>query len=124
MNGAKIFLSVSAAVWLPYGLYCFVAPDALAANAGVAATTTTGAVELKAMYGGLQAAFGLLALAGTLRADWRRHALVALLFVCAGLGSSRLLAALGAGELSLYTALALVFEWGSTIVCARLLARQ
>ena len=110
-------------MWFPYGIYCFIAPGALAESAGVAATTPTGIVELKAMYGGLQAALGLLALAGALRDDWRRHALAGLLFACAGLGSARLLAAIGAGELSLYTAFALAFEWGSTLFAGRLLAR-
>jgi hypothetical protein len=119
----KGFLTFSAVVWLPYGLYCFINPEALAETAGVTATTATGTIELRAMYGGLQAAVGSLALAGSLRDAWQRAALMGLFFVCAGLGSARLLAAVSAGELSFYTSLGLLFEWGSTAAAAWLLTR-
>ena len=71
----RIVLGLSAAIWLPYGLYCFFAPDALAAIAGVASNSTTGSIELRAMYGGLQLSIGALALAGLLRASLQRPAL-------------------------------------------------
>ena len=58
------FLALSALLWFPYGLYCFFAPTALAAGAGVTFTTPTGATQRVVMYGGLQAALGLLAFAG------------------------------------------------------------
>ena len=57
----RIFLRLSALLWVLYGLYCFVEPSQLAEAAGVAASTTTGTIELRAMYGGLQVAIGLLA---------------------------------------------------------------
>ena len=119
--GRKLFLGLSALVWLPYGLYCFVAPTALAALAGVTFTTATGATELRAMYGGLQAALGLLAFAGLQRASLTRPALITLATVTAGLGSARLLGALSDGAWSGYTLMGLVFEVGSVLWATSLL---
>ncbi len=80
-----IFLAISAALWLPYGLFCFANPGFLAEAAGVSAGTTTGTVELRAMYGGLQAGIGTLALTAIWRETLRRPALLCILFLCAGL---------------------------------------
>lgn len=113
---ARVFLAIFGLFSLPYGIYCFLDPGFLAGFAGVAATTTTGTVELQAMYGGLQTGFGALALFGA----WRpRHAptiLLATVFQCAGLGTFRLLGALRAGEFSTYTSQGIVFELGSTLI--------
>jgi hypothetical protein len=121
--GARIFLGLTGLLWLPYGLFCFVRPGFLAAAAGVAASSSTGTIELRAMYGGLQAAFGVLALLGALRPALTRTALLTSLFLCAGLGSSRLLGAIAASEVSSYTGQALAFELGSTVVALLLLRR-
>jgi hypothetical protein len=51
--GARAFLVCSVLVWLPYGIYCFLVPGALADYAGVVGATATGSTELRAMYGGL-----------------------------------------------------------------------
>ena len=63
------------------------------------------------MYGGLQIALGLLALAGAVRPAFAQHALVALGVVSAGLGSVRLGAAVISGEFASYTLMALVLEF-------------
>lgn len=118
---ARIFLALSALLWLPYGLFCFAQPGFLAGAAGVAATTPTGTVELRAMYGGLQAGLGALALIGALRSGWRRHALAALACLCAGLGMTRLAAGLIAADFSSYTLAGLVVEWLSAGIALVLL---
>jgi hypothetical protein len=120
----SLFLGLSALVWLGYGLYCFVAPQSLADGAGVAFRSPTGATELRAMYGGLQAAIGVLAALGALRARWRRHALVALVFLTGGLASARLAGLALDGGTSAYTAVALAFEWASTAAALFLLSRE
>jgi len=120
---ARFFLGLFGVFSLSYGLYCFAQPGFLDAFAGVAATSTTGTVELRAMYGGLQTGFGALALLGALRPALLRPALVATLFLCAGLGSFRLLGALAASEVSSYTSQGLAFELGSTAIAAFLLRR-
>ena len=118
---SRIFLLLSAALWLPYGIYCLWVPHSLAEAAGVAATSATGTTELRAMYGGLQIAVGLLALAGALRASLRRTALVAIGALTLGLGSARLLGVLLDGGFSQYTGLGLAFEWTSALLCRWLL---
>jgi hypothetical protein len=119
----RLFLAVSASLWLPYGLLCFFAPGFLAEVAGVASTSTTGTIELRAMYGGIQAALGVLSGAAFFQPSLQRPALVALAFVCAGLFTARLLGALLSAEFSPYTSLGLLFEILSTTFATRLLAR-
>jgi hypothetical protein len=120
---ARIFLGLSALIWLPYGLLCFFQPGGLAESAGVVFTSATGATELRAMYGGLQAAIGAVALAGALRPALSRSALGLLLVACAGLGSARLLGAGLDGEVSSYTGMALVLELGTVALTGFLLRR-
>ena len=114
MKGARIFLGASALLWLPYGVYCFLHPEFLAGAGGVAALTPTGTTELRAMYGGLQMAIGAFALLGCLSDGARGSALLALAFLCAGLGSTRLVGAFVDGGFSAYTAGGVFFEWLST----------
>jgi hypothetical protein len=118
---ARIFLALSGLVWLPYGVYCFFSPGYLADAAGIVSTTATGNIELRAMYGGLQAGIGALALAGALRPVWMRSVLFAGCFLFGGLAVTRLLAAIGTGEVSSYTAFGLCFEWTSTVLALWLL---
>ena len=124
MHGSRLFLGLSALLWFLYGLYCFFSPTALADGAGVTATTPTGTTELRAMYGGLQMALGVLAALGLGRAELTRTALVALGLVTAGLGSARLLGAFVDGGWSAYTVMGLVFEFGSAAWASRLLRQK
>jgi hypothetical protein len=119
----RLFLAASALVWLPYGVWCFFAPGFLAEAAGVAATSTTGTIEIRAMYGGLQAALGVLAGAALLHPPLQRPALVALAFLCAGLFTARLVGALLDFDFSSYTAVGMLFEILSCTFATRLLAR-
>jgi hypothetical protein len=120
---ARVFLALSALVWLPYGLWCFASPGFLEGAAGVASTSATGSTELRAMYGGLQAALGALALGGLLRPALRRPALLALGFLTAGLALARLGGLALDGSASAYTASALVFEIPSAALAAFFLSR-
>jgi hypothetical protein len=121
---ARVFLAFAALVWLPYGLWCLADPGYLAGAAGVAFQSPTGSTELRAMYGGLQAGLGALALGGVLRPRLERPALLALGFQCAGLALARLGGVALDGPPSSYTATALVFEIGSAALAAFCLARS
>ena len=121
---ARIFLGLSALLWLPYGLFCFFQPSYLAEVAGVAASSPTGIIELRAMYGGLEAALGVLAGLALFRPQLLRPALVTLAFVCSGLFLARLLGAGLGREVSTYTALGLAFELISAALAAWCLARE
>ena len=120
----RIFFALTALIWLPYGIFCFFQPGFLAESAGVAATSTTGTIELRAMYGGLQAAIGAFALAAALRPPLLDSALIASCFLFPGLAVTRLVAAIASGELSSYTAGGLGLEWGSTAIAIWLLRRR
>jgi Domain of unknown function (DUF4345) len=121
---ARIFLIIAGLMWLAYGVYMLMAPGALAGTAGVGALNGTGTIELRAMYGGLEGAVGLLALWGALDPRLRRAGLAALAFTCSGLGSIRLTSALLAGEFSTYTKQGLGLEIPLSIIAIWLLVRD
>lgn len=120
----RVFLGLSALLWLPYGIYCFLVPTSLADAAGVAFQSPTGSTELRAMYGGLQTALGALAGLAALRSRLVRPALVALAFLAAGLASARALGLALDGGFSSYTAMGLGFEIATVAVAATLLSRE
>ena len=119
----RIFLALSAILWGLYGIYCLLVPGSLHEMAGVVATTPTGTTELRAMYGGLQLAIGVLALMGALRGSLTRTALVALGTLALGLGSARLFGLLVDGHFTSYTGMGLGFEWFTALACRALLRR-
>jgi hypothetical protein len=106
----RVFLGLQAIIFIPYGLYCLVAPESLAAGAGVVATSTTGTIELQTMYGGLQVAVGVMCAVALLRRGFEPVALYALLFVFAGLAVVRVSLGLMHGDMSGYTLFAMIYE--------------
>jgi len=120
---ARLFLLLCAILWLPYGLYCLVQPESLATAAGVVSASRTGTIELRAMYGGLQAAVGTLCLLAALRPGLVRPALLCLAFLCSGLALARFSGAALEREVSSYTALGLGFETLSAGLSVGLLLR-
>ncbi|MEM7412148.1 MAG: DUF4345 domain-containing protein [Myxococcota bacterium] len=118
------FLGFSALLWSGYGLFCFFDPAYLSGAAGVAADSATGTTEIRAMYGGLQAALGALTGAAFLRDDLRRPALFAIAFLCSGLFVARLSGAALDSGWSAYTGQALGFELVSAGLALWLLKRQ
>jgi hypothetical protein len=118
---ARIFLGLSALLWLPYGIYCFVRPESLAEAAGVAFTSPTGATDVRATYGGLTSALGVLAALGALSPRWTRQALVTLGTACAGFGIARVVGIALDGGASTYTAQALALEFVTLALAAWLL---
>lgn len=121
---ARAFLIIAGLMWFAYGLYMYFVPQALAATAGVGALNSTGTIELRAMYGGLEAAVGALALWAAFAPGLRRAGLAALAFTCTGLGATRLLSALLAGEFSTYTKQGLCLEIPLSVLSIWLLARD
>jgi hypothetical protein len=120
----RIFLGINAIIWLPYGLYLVFQPGFLEGAAGVAATTVTGQIELRAMYGGLQAAIGALCARALLDERYARPALVMLAFAAGGLFLARLTGTVVAGDVSTYTGTALGLESTLTVVSTWLLIKR
>lgn len=120
----RVFLAISLVIWTGYGFYCFFVPSSLETGAGILAMTPTGTSELRAMYGGLQIAIGVLAGAGLVYASLRMTALVALTFLTGGLALARLVGAALDGGFGDYTNAALIFEFVSTAVSLGLWTRS
>jgi len=119
---ARLFLGFQAIIFIPYGLYCLVQPQMLSDGAGLTATTVTGVIELQAMYGGMQTAVGVLCALGAAVERYRNGALMALLFIFAGLAVPRVSLALMNGEFSGYTTFAMIFESVSLVFLLWLVA--
>ncbi len=108
---SKIFLGANAFIFIGYGLACLASPSLVADNAGLAILNGDGSAELRAMYGGLQTAVGMLSLAALLRPELKRAVLFFYVFLFFGLASARMLGALmAAGDVGVYTWAALAFE--------------
>jgi Domain of unknown function (DUF4345) len=90
----------------------------------VAATTLTGLIELRAMYGGLEMAVGAFALTAAWVPGMLRSGLLGMGLACAGLGLTRLLSATLAGEFSTYTRQGLALELTLTVLALWLFVRQ
>jgi len=120
---SRVFLGFVAVLFLPYGIYCFFAPGALAEIAGVASTTATGSTELRAMYGGLQTGIGLLAAVALWRPDLVRPALITVAFVGGGLFTARITGSTLDYGWSQYTGMGLAFEFSMLVASVWLLRR-
>ncbi len=110
MTPIRWFFLAETLVWLPYGIYLLLAPGALGEIAAISAASPTGTTELRAMYGGLQAALGVLCATALGLEGMRNPALTTLLFLATGLATARLYGLSADGGLSVYTGFAIVFE--------------
>lgn len=121
-----VFLVLEALVWLPYGLYLVFAPTFLttATEGGLLMQNAAGLTEIRAMYGGLQAAIGALCVMALLRPRYVRPALTTVAFLTTGLFAARLYGVSVDGGLSEYTTFALIFEIASASVAFLLLIRR
>jgi len=123
MNATKLYLSISALIWLPYGLYCVFSPEYLDGAAGVVGATPTGTTEIRAMYGGLQASIGVMCAVALARAEMSRSAIIAIAFLTSGLFLARFAGFVIDGSASEYTNGVLVFEGSYAAVSILLLRR-
>jgi hypothetical protein len=121
---ARAYLIIAGLMWLVYGIYLLAMPQALSSTAGVAATTLTGLIELRAMYGGLEMAVGIFALLAAWLPGMLRGGLLGMGLACGGLGVTRLLSATLAGEFSTYTRQGLALEFTLTVLALWLFLRQ
>ena len=112
----RIYLTLAALAWLPYGLYLLFLPEELLAIAGIAATDGAATTELRAMYGGLQVGIGVLCVAALLRERFAVPVLGMSAVLTGGLFSGRLIGIFtDAGALDAYNMAALAFE---AVACA------
>lgn len=117
----RAFMWFAGLSWAAFGVWCFATPQALA-MASIVSTGATGDTELRAIYGGMQIAFGALIVGGALCAAWRRGVLITMSFLLGGTFSGRVIGAAMAGEASSYIVYALAFEGAflaATLACLK-----
>ena len=122
----RIFLFCEALIWLPYGLFLLFNPEYLivATEDGLLVGNPTGLSELRAMYGGLQAAIGVFCLWAVAKPRVATACLLLLSFLATGLLLGRFLGVFLDGSLSTYTTGALVFEGVTAAVALFFLRRR
>lgn len=120
----KIFLGLNALLFIGYGLWCLAWPSVVADQTGMALTTGVASAEVRAMYGGLQTAIGLLALLGLLRPGTQAAVLLALGFLFVGLASGRAIGIAAVPDAGIYNSAALIFEALFGVLALVLLSRN
>lgn len=90
-----LFFALNALVWIPWGIICLMTPEAWSGAVIPGMTvydlSEAGArIEVRAMYGGLQIAIGLLALIAIFRPAHRATALLFYVMALSGLALSRM----------------------------------
>ena len=79
----KILLVLAGAVFLAYGVVCWVNPELPAEYAGLFIATHNGYAEIAAMYGGLQSSFGAILIVSAFLKGYLRPGLW-LILICSG----------------------------------------
>jgi hypothetical protein len=120
----KIFLGLNALIFVGYGLYCLAVPSVIADQTGMQLATGVATTEVRAMYGGLQTAIGLLALAGILRPAVQPAALLVLAFLLFGLASGRMVGIVLDTDPGTYNFAAVAFEATFAAIAAGLLVKS
>ena len=115
----KFILWISAVIFISYGLVCLFSPEIPAGYAGLIISNGDAYAEIGAMYGGLQAGFGLFCLLGALKADLYRPALALLVMVIGSLALGRLYSVVTSNSpVGIYTYGAMAYEFSTAIIAA------
>ena len=121
---AKIFLGFTGALFALYGLMCLFVPETLAEYAGFGLDSDVAVTETRAMYGGLQTAIGVLALAAVLRPALQPAVLMALVALFTGLAGGRLVGIVLESAPGAYNFGAFGYEAVSLAICWALWQRS
>jgi len=123
-RASTAYLGFLAALFIGYGLVCLASPSVLAESTGMGLATGTARTEVRAMYGGLQVAVGLLALLAFLREGLRAPMLMSLGVILFGLASGRLVGIALDTDPGSYNYGAFAFEAVSAVIAFGLLSRR
>jgi hypothetical protein len=115
----KIVLWFTAVMFIPYGLACLISPDLPAGYAGLGINNGDAYAEIGAMYGGLQAGFGLFCVLAAMKSEYYKAGLVALVMCIGGLVLGRIYSTLTGDEaVGGYTYGAMVYEFTTATLAA------
>lgn len=119
-----IVLVLCALGFLGFGLWLLIDPAALE-KIGIATTSRTGQVELRAFYGGMELGLGAFLLVCAFRPGWQVAGLWLVLLANGGAGLARMLAiGLAGAPFAGYLAWALLWELGFAALAAAALFRH
>ena len=121
-----VVLALCSLGFLGFGLWLLLDPAGALGRIGIAATSPTGTVELRAFYGGMEIGLGLFLGWCVLRPDWQAAGLWLVVLANGGAGLARLAGALAVGAtLGGYLGWALLWELGfAALGGAALLVKQ
>ncbi|MFU5003742.1 DUF4345 domain-containing protein [Pseudomonas paraeruginosa] len=120
----RVFLAISALVFFYIGVYVFYDPFVGMVGTELQPLSVSAFNEVRANYGGLQIAIGLLLLVGTFSCEWQRPALLVSIAVTGGLVSGRLISISIDGLPNAFTTGLVWLEATSTIIATLLLWRR
>ena len=115
MKYAKPYLLFTVLVWLPWGLLCIFDVSVIADIIGVVGVTPSGNSDLRAMYGGVQTAVGLMAALALYDTRFFPNFLLALAFVGSCLALSRTYGLFADDSSTRYTWGVLAYEYFAAI---------
>ena len=116
---SKIFLGITGFAFASYGLMCLFVPATVGDAAQLGLSNDVAVAEIRAMYGGLQMAVGVLALLAVARPALRSTALLTVCFLFAGLGGGRLFAIALASDPGGYNYAAFGYPAGGALALSR-----
>lgn len=123
MNTNKLIVIITAAVFAIFGLAFILLPEVLSQTiTGAVPTTASGLIDMRATYGGMSLAVGLI-LFMLARSDVRMG-LIAVLLLMLGMAGGRTYGILVDGSPNIMMVLFLALELGLAMVAAVLLARD
>ena len=118
-----LLIALCALGFLAFGLWLLADPAGALAKIGVATTSATGTIELRAFYGGMEIGLGLFLGCCALRPEWQAAGLWLVLLANGGAGLARLLGiALAGASAGGYLGWALAWELGFAALAALALA--
>jgi hypothetical protein len=120
---ARIALLLNGVLFAGYGLLCLVMPETLTGAAGLGLTNTVASIEVRAMYGGLELALGVLFLLAASRPTLLEAGLIAGVTIFSGLGLARLLGIALDGGPGTYNVVAVLYELTAAAVMLVALGR-
>ncbi len=111
MKYIRPYCLLHALIWLPWGLLCIVDIRLIENIIAVSSAVPHGQTDIRAMYGGVQSAMGLMALLACIKPRYFSQFVFALAFIAGGLALSRTFGLFVDGSYGLYTGAVLAYEY-------------
>ena len=123
MTFSRILLGFTGLAFAGYGVYCALDLDVVMRTTTIAFRTSAGAVEARAMYGGLQTGLGLVFINAAVNSRLTAYGLVVMVFTLGGLALGRTLG-ITIDRIDDYNAGALAYESVSALLACFALWRE